>query len=437
MYSFHFAAGRARIWLLLPIICLAGCCAPAARGDYLSPSDHLDPPSLKKPELQKTELPPIIEDDGTGPDKRYGRNDAGKQDLLTAEKGAETANEDQENKKLDDQKRLKTLNDQPLSGDKELPQKALKTSKRVVELSPSNRLMTPPQEKGDAGKRAGSYKLLRTIDEVALPQSVVFDKPSLKFFVSRMGDRSRTQSGAISLLERDGTLVRKSWVSGLDQPRGMAIAAGRLFVADGKTLVEIDIAAAKIQNRYLQDDVFYFNDVAVSDGGRVFVSAPLSNTIYELKDGELEVFLKSAELSGPNALAIMGDVLYVGSIGLETGESDGDDRGRIFEINLKSKRLKNFLLPSLASISSLGVDDNGGLFAAFEAGPQLLKIDIKRRALVERVDLSQMFKLKSRSGLGDFIYLAGSKEFWAPLKRNGHILVFGRSDAVLGETLKR
>ncbi len=412
-----------QLWVVLPLLMFGGCCASSAHGEFLpssQPGDELafdkrlekEGHKKKRAERAEPSTKKHVSDKG---------NDLDAERFSKSENYLPPAKKAQNDRKKNHKKAKSVGTELP-----PLKEKPLKLA--GLEKKP----MAPPLKKA-----AMPYVLLRTVDNVGLPQSVVFDQKRLRFYVSRLGEKAEARAGTIALLGRDGSLIDEAWVKELDQPRGMAVVGSRLLVADGKRLLDINTATGKIDRSYPVEDVFYFHDVAVSSDGRVFVTAPLSNTIYELKDGALQVFLQSAELSGPNALAINGDQMFVGSIGLERSDGGGAGKGSLYAITLQNKHIKVFAKTDIPPVASLVVDDEGNLYLTGEGGAKLYSFRRSDGALLEAVDVSQKFGLKNTAGLGDFTYISRSKEFWVPVKSNGHILVFGREDAELGQDQHR
>ena len=313
------------------------------------------------------------------------------------------------------------------------PQKDVKQEKRQpVKLARLDKIK--PVKKAKQVKQSPQMlTLLRTVKDVSLPQSIVYDPKKLQFYVSRLGAKPGDNTGQIALLSRDGSLVAPDWIQGLDQPRGLALLGEHLYVADGKALVEIDIANSKISNRFVIDDVFYFYDVVASYQGQLFVSAPLNNAIYVLEKGQsLKLWVQNSTLSGPNGLAIDQEHLFVGSIGLETVDKPSatanEKRGGLYKVSLQTRVIEPFTTHRLPPIASIASDEQGFVYASDEDGASLFRFDQSNGSFVEEINVARTFGLKQTTGLGDFAYLTGSKEFWVPVKSNGHILVFGRSD---------
>src|SRR5262245_60480531 len=76
------------------------------------------------------------------------------------------------------------------------------------------------------------------------PESVVYDAARREYYVSNMGTHGSGQTpgdGFISRVGADGKLLELKWVTGFDNPKGLALANGHLFVGDDNDLVEIDV----------------------------------------------------------------------------------------------------------------------------------------------------------------------------------------------------
>src|ERR1700709_199467 len=89
---------------------------------------------------------------------------------------------------------------------------------------------------------AETPKLLWETSGLMSPESVVLDSARNEFFVSNMashGNASTPGDGFISRISAEGKIIELKWITGLDNPKGLAIANGHLYVGDDKDLVEI------------------------------------------------------------------------------------------------------------------------------------------------------------------------------------------------------
>lgn len=150
----------------------------------------------------------------------------------------------------------------------------------------------------------------------AVPESAIYDAAHDRVIVSNIngGFTEADGNGYLTTIAPDGALIQQDWVTGLDGPKGMAIWDGRLFVADVRGLVEIDLDASKIVAIHEAPSAQFLNDVTASDDA-VFVSDLMTDTIWQFKDGSLMPWVTSPTLSHPNGIAWDGERLLVGSWG--------------------------------------------------------------------------------------------------------------------------
>ncbi|WP_200974790.1 SMP-30/gluconolactonase/LRE family protein [Echinicola sp. 20G] len=132
--------------------------------------------------------------------------------------------------------------------------------------------------------------LWETPDELTTCESVLVDEESGTIYVSNIaGDpRAKDGEGFISIISKDGEIIEKEWVSGIDAPKGMGLLDGKLYVTNIDELVEIDVENAKVSNTYPIEGAGFLNDVDVH-GGKVYFSDMEKGLIHVLADGEISV----------------------------------------------------------------------------------------------------------------------------------------------------
>lgn len=148
--------------------------------------------------------------------------------------------------------------------------------------------------------------------DLSKPESVVYDETNQRLYVSNIS------GGYISTVTTDGNVQEMFWVTGLNNPRGMAIHGDNLYVATDFGLIEIDIPSATIAQSYdvasLDIQTFLINDVTADRNGNVYVSDTFGNSIYVLLKGAsmLQVWLQNnPELEKINGLLAEQDRLVV------------------------------------------------------------------------------------------------------------------------------
>lgn len=195
-----------------------------------------------------------------------------------------------------------------------------------------------------------------------VPESAYYDPETKLVFVSSIaGDPLKKDGkGWISKLDINGKMLAAKWVNGLNAPKGMRSFKGTLWVSDVDEIVGIDIASGKIAHRVAVAGVKFLNDVAVGADGTVYVSEFADNKIIQLKDGKVSVFAQGPELENPNGLVVDGDKLIVGAWGKPEPDFTTKVPGRLFSLDLKTKK-KTLITPEpTANIDGVERDGSGG-----------------------------------------------------------------------------
>lgn len=142
------------------------------------------------------------------------------------------------------------------------------------------------------------------------PESVLFDAESDAIYVANInamnGDK-KDGDGFIAKLSTDGSVEELQWVSGLNDPKGMGVHEGKLYVTDIDEIVEINVETGEIENKYAVEGASFLNDITVDNDGKVYVSDMETNKIHILQDGQLTTLMSDSSLQRPNGLLAVGD----------------------------------------------------------------------------------------------------------------------------------
>ncbi|BFM21578.1 GTP-binding protein [Gilvimarinus japonicus] len=125
------------------------------------------------------------------------------------------------------------------------------------------------------------------------------------------GHSDADAKGGVALLAADGKIINQDFVRGLNAPKGMAVFAGTLYVADMTELVAIDLADRSVVQRYPVEGASFLNDVAVDGDGVVYVSDTHTGKVHRLINGKLDTYREG--LAGANGLYTLADALYIGA----------------------------------------------------------------------------------------------------------------------------
>ena len=153
---------------------------------------------------------------------------------------------------------------------------------------------------GIFGKHANSDEHLEVAWETEkvfeLPESVVYDPTNDVLYVSNITEHpfNKDGTGYISKIALDGTVIKQKWVDKLNAPKGLTISKEKLYIADVDELVEVDIATAKVTNKYKGYGSVCMNDVTHDKYGIFMLVIPTTILYTELNQfGQLPAWFYS------------------------------------------------------------------------------------------------------------------------------------------------
>jgi DNA-binding beta-propeller fold protein YncE len=186
----------------------------------------------------------------------------------------------------------------------------------------------------------------------------------------------------------DGKIISLEWAKGLDAPKGLALAGGKLYTADIDKLVEIDPANGQILNKHEAPGAVFLNDVAADAQGNVYVSDSSTSTIWRLAGGKLEKWIDGPALKFPNGLYVDGDKLIVAAWGAPGTSAQSSAASNLLTVSLADKKITDLgngtPVGNLDGIEPLGHDF---LVTDWPAGA-VYRIDRKGKA-TQLLDLDQ------------------------------------------------
>jgi DNA-binding beta-propeller fold protein YncE len=167
--------------------------------------------------------------------------------------------------------------------------------------------------------------LWETDDQLTTCESVLYDPASGQIFVSNIeGDGTDKDGvGSISIIDREGNIVNRDWVKGLNAPKGMAIKSGSLFVTDIDELLEIDIASATVVKRYPVQGALFLNDAA-TDGSEIYFSDMRTGKIHKIENGEVKTVAENQTNINGLQFNNQGELFGLDAEGLKKYNENGD-----------------------------------------------------------------------------------------------------------------
>jgi len=161
-----------------------------------------------------------------------------------------------------------------------------------------------------------------------VPESVLYRPETGLIYVSNIDGKPSVKdgNGFISLLNKNGQIVKLHWATGLNAPKGMTIKGNYLFVSDIDRLAEIDLNNGKIIRFIDFSGAKFLNDVVVGPNGKIYVTDTELGAVFVVKAGKPHLWSNNRLLKGANGLATEQDKLLIGANGhllkgdLQTGE---------------------------------------------------------------------------------------------------------------------
>lgn len=186
----------------------------------------------------------------------------------------------------------------------------------------------------------------------------------------------------------DGKVIALEWAKGIDAPKGLALAGGKLYAADIDKLVEIDPKTGKIITKYDAPGATFLNDVAADAKGDVYVSDSSTSTIWRLTGGKLEKWIDDPALKFPNGLYVDGDKLIVAAWGAPGTSAQSSAPSSLLTVSLADKKITD--LGDGTAVGNLdGIEPDGDDFLVTDwVAGALYRIDRQGKA-TQLLDLDQ------------------------------------------------
>ena len=145
-----------------------------------------------------------------------------------------------------------------------------------------------------------------------VPESVLFDKVNQVLYVSNIDGKEpwgADGKGSIGKVGLDGKVIAAEWISGLNAPKGMGLYNGKLYVADLKNLVIIDIQSNKIVRTVPIAGAVGLNDISIDGKGVIYISDSEGKKVFRFENDKAELLVENME--GPNGVLMHDNELYI------------------------------------------------------------------------------------------------------------------------------
>ncbi|WP_437909804.1 SMP-30/gluconolactonase/LRE family protein [Sorangium sp. So ce327] len=226
---------------------------------------------------------------------------------------------------------------------------------------------------------------LRRVGGFSTPESVLHDEERDVYLVSNIvgSPVEKDDRAFISRVSPDGEILDLTWIDGasegvtLSAPKGMAIAGGRLYVADidvirvfdasdGAPIEDIEVAGAGLLNDVaaMPDGSIVVSDsgVAIGEGG--FTSIGTDALVAVDPGGEVSRLIADPALPHPNGVACAEGEIWVAYLG--AARVDALDVLDVLDVSAQPRR--EITLPAGTLDGLVRLDDGRLLVSSWDAG---------------------------------------------------------------------
>jgi len=135
------------------------------------------------------------------------------------------------------------------------------------------------------------------------PESALFDPNTHSLFVSSMN------AGSVVLMDLDGKVIKKDWVTGLNSNKGSALFNGLFYTAETSGVAVIDVHKAQIIKRIPVEGAVMLNDLAIDSKGIIYVSDTRTGKVYRIEGDKSTLYVEN--MPGANGLLTVNTDLYI------------------------------------------------------------------------------------------------------------------------------
>lgn len=240
------------------------------------------------------------------------------------------------------------------------------------------------------------------------PESVIYDEGTKYFYVSNMADKTEGD-GFISRISRKWKDQEHSWITGLNNPKGLLVKGDRLYVTDVEYLIEMDLNSGEILRRIPVEGAKSLNDLAMDADGNIFISDLAGSSIYKMNErGEIEEWLSSPDLEKPNGLYVTPEAILVAAWG------DNQD-GNILQVDRSTKEISRITTKGIGNMDGIQVKGDGEYYVSDWATGKIYTVDMEG-------NLKEV--ITSEKSSGDILYLRDDEKLYLPMNHQNELWIY-------------
>jgi hypothetical protein len=220
-------------------------------------------------------------------------------------------------------------------------------------------------------------KLWETDTLLKTSESVKYHPEKDVIYVSNIGGvppGKKDGDGSISIINKEGRIINKSWVTGIDAPKGLGFYKDKVFVPNIDEVIRIDINTGAIEKKYPVKEAVFLNDLDVDTNGDVYFTDSNGDKIFKLVNDEVSLWL---DLKGfnPNGILVEEDRILILS----------SNKGDFISIDKKTKEL-TVLATGVRGGDGIVAAKGGYILSAWQGGIFFVDKDSKGSEAVKILD---------------------------------------------------
>ena len=160
------------------------------------------------------------------------------------------------------------------------------------------------------------HKVWATEPNLEVVESVCFnyDSQDGELFASCINGKPAEKNGKgyIAKFNKDGTITKREWATGLNAPKGMAIVKNILYVSDIDHIVLIDIETGNIIKKIKVPGAKFLNDLTSDlNDGTIYFTDSETKKIWTLEGEKPVQFFTYSKFKALNGILSLGPFLVV------------------------------------------------------------------------------------------------------------------------------
>lgn len=201
--------------------------------------------------------------------------------------------------------------------------------------------------------------------DIVRPESVLYDSSNQRWLCSLVGEYN-APDGSIVVIDESGNAISQL-TTGLDDPKGMVIANGKLYVTDVTKVRVIDPASGELLETIPIDGSQFLNDICWDGKISLYISDNVKNAVF-LLNPDTKTNSKFCNVDLPNGLLYDEPSNTILAVSFYNS-------GKIFEINLMTSTVTTKATVAQQLLDGIARDNLGNYYISSWQQKNIVKYD--------------------------------------------------------------